>query len=410
MNFEHFLTKKIIDAKPYKNSISAPIIKIGVLAISISVLVMIISVAVGLGMQNEIKDKISTIEGHITITSFQNISNENSINSITPNQDFINWLDSIPEISRVEKITTKFGILRTLDEFEGGYLKGISSDYDLSQIEKFITDGELDLKTNEISNSVIISSALADRLKLHVGDKFQMLFSKDKNGSTSVIGFKISGLYNSGFEELDSKYIFGDIKQIQRINKWADNEISSLEIHLNKHSDLDLISDLIYVNSPSDYDVISSKEKYFSIFEWINLFDKNIIAILFIMILVASINIISVLLVLILERVNMIGVLKALGAKNSSIRRYFIYTAMYLILKGVLIGNAIALSLIFIQQKFKIVSLDPEIYYVDTIPTFINISYIFSLNAVILLLCLMSILIPSFLVSKINPRDTIKFN
>ena len=404
------MTKKIIDAKPYKNSISAPIIKIGVLAISISVLVMIISVAVGLGMQNEIKDKISTIEGHITITSFQNISNENSINSITPNQDFINWLDSIPEISRVEKITTKFGILRTLDEFEGGYLKGISSDYDLSQIEKFITDGELDLKTNEISNSVIISSALADRLKLHVGDKFQMLFSKDKNGSTSVIGFKISGVYNSGFEELDSKYIYGDIKQIQRINKWADNEISSLEIHLNKHSDLDLISDLIYVNSPSEYDVISSKEKYFSIFEWINLFDKNIIAILFIMILVASINIISVLLVLILERVNMIGVLKALGAKNSSIRRYFIYTAMYLILKGVLIGNAIALSLIFIQQKFKIVSLDPEIYYVDTIPTFINISYIFSLNAVILLLCLMSILIPSFLVSKINPRDTIKFN
>ena len=404
------MTKKIIDAKPYKNSISAPIIKIGVLAISISVLVMIISVAVGLGMQNEIKGKISAIEGHITITSFQNISNENSINSITPNQDFINWLDSIPEISRVEKITTKFGILRTSDEFEGGYLKGISSDYDLSQIEKFITDGELDLKTNEISNSVIISSALADRLKLNVGDKFQMLFSKDKNGSTSVIGFKISGLYNSGFEELDSKYIFGDIKQIQRINKWADNEISSLEIHLNKHSDLDLISDLIYVNSPSDYDVISSKEKYFSIFEWINLFDKNIIAILFIMILVASINIISVLLVLILERVNMIGVLKALGAKNSSIRRYFIYTAMYLILKGVLIGNAIALSLIFIQQKFKIVSLDPEIYYVDTIPTFINISYIFSLNAVILLLCLMSILIPSFLVSRINPRDTIKFN
>ena len=404
------MTKKIIDAKPYKNSISAPIIKIGVLAISISVLVMIISVAVGLGMQNEIKDKISTIEGHITITSFQNISNENSINSITPNQDFINWLDSIPEISRVEKITTKFGILRTLDEFEGGYLKGISSDYDLSQIEKFITDGGLDLKTNEISNSVIISSVLADRLKLNVGDKFQMLFSKDKNGSTSVIGFKVSGLYNSGFEELDSKYIFGDIKQTQRINKWSDNEISSLEIHLNKHSDLDLISDLIYVNSPSDYDVISSKEKYFSIFEWINLFDKNIIAILFIMILVASINIISVLLVLILERVNMIGVLKALGAKNSSIRRYFIYTAMYLILKGVLIGNAIALSLIFIQQKFKIVSLDPEIYYVDTIPTFINISYIFSLNAVILLLCLMSILIPSFLVSRINPRDTIKFN
>ena len=404
------MTKKIIDAKPYKNSISAPIIKIGVLAISISVLVMMVSVAVGLGMQKEIKDKISSIEGHINISSFRNISNENSINPIVPDQEFLNWLDNIPEISRVEKIITKFGIFRTPNEFEGGYFKGISAEYNFSEIERFIIEGELILKADEVTNNVVVSQILSDKLRLNVGDNFQMLSSKNQDDMPSVTGFKISGIYNSGFEELDSKYIFGDYRHIQRINKWDKNEISSIEIHLNNHSDLDLVSDMVYLNSPSDYDVVSSKEKYYSIFEWIKLFDKNIVAILFIMTLVASINIISVLLVLILERINMIGILKALGAKNSSIRKYFIYTSMYLIFRGVLIGNFIGGFLIFIQQKFKIISLDSKIYYVDTVPIFFKFSHFLYLNLLILFVCFCAIIIPSFLVSKINPKDTIKFN
>ena len=404
------MTKKIIDAKPYKNSISAPIIKIGVLAISISIIVMIISVAVGLGMQIEIKDKISSIEGHINITSFKNISNENSMSSIIPKNEFLNWLESIPQISRIEKIVTKFGIIRTPHEFEGGYFKGISSDYNFNKIENFLVHGKIPSFSQEISNNVVISKSLADKLKLNLENNFQILFSKSEDAIPSVIAFKVSGIYNSGFEELDSKYIFGDIRHIQRINKWSEKEISSLEIHLNNHSDLDRISELIYVNSPSDFDVISSKEKYFSIFEWIELFDKNIVAILFIMTIVASINIISVLVVLILERTNMIGVLKALGATNSSIRKYFIYTSMYLIIRGIVYGNIIGIFLILLQKKFQIISLDSNIYYVDNIPISIEFYHLFLLNIIIFSLCICSILIPSFLVSKVNPKDTIKFN
>ena len=404
------MTKKIIDAKPYKNSISAPIIKIGVLAISISVIVMIISVAVGLGMQIEIKDKISSIEGHINITSFKNISNENSKNSIIPKNEFLNWLESIPQVSRIEKIVTKFGIIRTPVEFDGGYFKGISSDYNLNKIENFLVEGRLPFISQEISKNVIISKSLADKLKLNLGNNFQMLFSRGEDAAPSVIAFNVSGIYNSGFEELDSKYIFGDIRHIQRINKWSENEISSLEIHLKNHHDLDLISELIYENSPSNFDVVNSKEKYFSIFEWIELFDKNIVAILFIMIVVASINIISVLVVLILERTNMIGVLKALGATNYSIRKYFIYTSMYLIIRGVIYGNIIGIFLIFLQKKFKIINLDSNIYYVENIPISIEFYHLFLLNTIIFTICICSILIPSFLVSKVNPKDTIKFN
>ena len=164
------------------------------------------------------------------------------------------------------------------------------------------------------------------------------------------------------------------------------------------------------LNSPSEFDVITTKEKYFSIYEWIELFDKNIYAIIFIMILVASINIISVLVVLILERTNMIGILKALGITNKSLQKFFILTSSYLIIKGIVIGNVVGLLILLLQNKYKIISLDPKIYYVDSVPVFIELSHIISLNLIAFILCVMSILIPSLLVSKINPKDSIKFN
>ena len=218
------------------------------------------------------------------------------------------------------------------------------------------------------------------------------------------------GIYNSGFEELDSKFIFGDIKQIRRIAKWEDHQISSLEIQLNDYKKLDDISENIYLNSPSNLDVVTIKEKYYTVFEWIELFDKNIYAIIFIMILVASINIISVLVVLILERTNMIGILKALGLPSISIQKFFIYTSSYLILAGIIIGNVVGLLFLFIQHNFKIVSLDPKIYYVESVPVFIDYSHILVLNLIVFFLCVFSVFFPSTLVSKVTPKDSIKFN
>jgi len=373
-------------------------------------IVMIVSVGVGTGMQKEIKDKISSIEGHLTVQSFNNSLNENSINPISVDNSFINEIQKIKEVKNLEKIISRFGIVRTDKDFEALYFKGVQADYDFNQINKFIVEGNSPLFSDKFSNDVLISQILADKISLKVGDSFQMLFSKDDNSQPSIIKLVVSGIYNSGFDELDSKYVFGDIKQIRRILKWSETQISSLEIHLNDPKTSDKINEYLYLNSPSEYDVTSSKEKYFSIYEWIELFDKNIFAIIFIMIIVASINIISVLVVLILERTNMIGVLKALGASNISIRKFFIYTSSYLIAIGIFLGNLIGLIILYIQNNFKIISLDSKIYYVDSVPVYIDLYQIVMLNVIVFTLCVFSILLPSLLVSKVNPKDTIKFN
>ena len=371
---------------------------------------MIISVGIGFGMQREIKDKISSFESHITIQSFNNTNNENSINPISPDVNFIDYLKSIPEVKNIERIISKFGVVRTAQDFDGLYFKGLDKNYDFSKIKKYIIDGIAPSFSDNFSNNVLISKTLADKLDLKVNESFQMLFSKKDNLNPSILKLVVVGIYDSGFEELDSKFIFGDIKQIRRILKWKKNQISSLEIQLYNQRDLESISESIYLNSPPDYDVITIKQKYFSVYEWIQLFDKNIYAIIFIMILVASVNIVSVLLVLILERTNMIGILKAFGLSNKSLQKFFIYTASYLILIGILLGNVIGLLILTIQNKYKIITLDPKIYYVDSVPVFIDFSHIFFLNTIVFLLCVFSIFFPSLLVSRVSPKDSIKFN
>ena len=371
---------------------------------------MIVSVGIGAGMQKEINDKISSFEGNITVQNFNNLIDENSDNPISPSKEFLDELIEFSEIKNVEKIISKFGIVRTEDDFDGLYFKGVEKNYDFSRIEKYVIKGRFPIYSDDFSNEVLISKTLADKLNLELNDSFQMLFSRSEKLQPSILKLVVVGVFNSGFEELDSKYIFGDINQIRRILKWKVDQISSLEIQLENQSSLEKIGEQLYINSPSEFDVITTKEKYFSVYEWIELFDKNIYAIIFIMILVASINIISVLVVLILERTNMIGILKALGITNKSLQKFFILTSSYLIIKGIVIGNVVGLLILLIQNKYKIISLDPKIYYVDSVPVFIELSHIISLNLIAFILCVMSILIPSLLVSKINPKDSIKFN
>lgn len=372
--------------------------------------VMIVSLGVGLGMQKEIKNKISSIEGDITIQSYNNTLDQNSFNPISPKKQFINELENISEIKNFEKIITKFGIIRTEKDFDGLYFKGVESNYDFDRIKSFVIEGNIPLFSKDFSNEVLISKESANKLNLKLGDSFQMLFSKADNSQPSIIKLVIVGVFDTGFSELDSKFIFGDINQIRRVSKWDNDQISSLEIKLNDYKFLDDISNYIYLNSPSEYDVVTIKEKYYSIFEWIELFDKNIYAIIFIMILVASVNIISVLVVLIMERTNMIGVLKALGTTNISLQKFFIYTSSYLIFIGIILGNAIGLIILLAQKKFKIISLDPKIYYVESVPVFIELYHLIILNIIVFSLCVLSIFLPSLIISKVNTKDSIKFN
>ncbi|MFL2643080.1 MAG: ABC transporter permease [Flavobacteriaceae bacterium] len=408
MNFEYFLAKRIISTKSYKNSISGPIIKIGIAAIALGVIVMLISIATGLGMQHEIKNKISAFNGDISIYNFQTVNYEDSNIPLDFDEDLYSSIISTEGIIKVQKIATKFGLIRTNEDFDGVFFKGVDENYDLDRIKNFLIEGDFPNISNSISNKVVVSKLLAKRLKLNVGDDFQMLFSRNSE-SSAIRKFEISGIFSSGFNELDSKYIIGDLSHIQKINKWNNDQIGNLEVFIDNYENLDLLTNEIYSITPSTVNVQSVRDKYYSIFDWIKLFDKNMIAIIIIMIIVASINIITVLIVLILERTNMIGVLKSLGSTNISLRKFFIYNSLYIVSLGLLIGNSIGLILIYLQKKYELISLDSEIYYVSSVPMHFDIYYIIGLNILTFFICFLVIILPSSLISNISPTKAVKY-
>ena len=409
MKFEFFLAKRIISTKAYKSSISAPIIKIGIIAIALSVIVMLISISTGIGLQNEIRDKVSAFNGHIQISNFDSNNSEESIRPINVSMDLLQALGSINNIKSLNQIGLKFGIIRTSENFDGALFKGVDSTYNWSNISDYVIRGFTPNISSITSNEVLISDNLSNKLDLKINDSFQMIFSRNLESKVIIRKFNIVGLYDSGFNEIDENIIFGDLKHLKRINNWNNNQSGAIEIFIDDYSLLSETSRIIYQSTPSNYNSVNIKQKYSSIFDWIQIFDKNIIAILFIMVLVCSINIISVLLVLILERTNMIGILKSIGADNSSIKSVFLIIVSYIIFLGLLIGNLVGLGLLFAQKKLSLVKLDPEIYYTSQVPVYLSLDYVLILNLFTFLVCLFSIVIPSFLISKISPIDSIKF-
>ena len=410
MNYEYFLAKRIIGSRAYKSSISAPIIKIGIAAIAIGIIVMMIAIATGIGLQQKIRDKAVAFNGHVTISSFDSNASDESLNPIALQQEFYPEFTSVEGISHIQAVATKFGVIRTETDFEGVVLKGVGQDYDWKYIEEFLVEGELPSYAGTINNDVLVSQYLANRLEFNVGDSFQMYFMKDdENKPPFIRAFNIVGIYNSGFQELDETYFLGDIKHVQRLNKWSANEIGNFEVFIEDYNELQAKGIKIYQNTPSTFNTQTVAQKYATIFEWIGIFDKNIYGIIGIMIIVAGINMITALLVLILERTQMIGILKALGSNNLSIRKVFLYNASYLIVLGLFWGNLIGLTLLFIQKQFKLFPLDPSVYYVTEVPVYINATYIIALNIGTFLLCLIMLLVPSYIITKITPVKAIRF-
>lgn len=410
MNYEFFLAKRIIGSKAYKSSISAPIIKIGIAAIAIGIVVMMVAIATGIGLQQKIRDKVVAFNGHVTISNFDTNTSQESVVPISKNQTFYPTFKSVEGIKHVQAVAAKFGIIRTETDFEGAYLKGVGADYDWEYFKGFLVAGKLPDYTKARNEDVLISQYLANRLGFKVGETFQMVFPKDDPEKLpNIITYQIVGIYNSGFQDLDAQYVIGDIRHIQRINKWKDDQIGNFEVFIDDYAQLPEKGIEIYQNTPSTFNTQTITDKYASVFEWINIFDKNIYGIIGIMILVAGINMITALLVLILERTQMIGVLKALGSNNWSIRKLFLYNAGYLILLGLFWGNLIGLGLLLAQKYFKLFPLDPSVYYVTEAPVYISFGYIFALNIGTLILCLLMLLVPSYIITKISPVKAIRF-
>ena len=410
MNLEYFIAKRLIVSKSYKSSVSSPIIKIAIWAIALSIFMMIISVATGVGLQQKIREKIAAFNGHVVVSNFDDNQSQVTAEPFDSSTLPISQLKKNKYIAHLQPVITKGALIRTKTDVEGIIFKGVDASYQWKNLEEFLIAGKIPTYKEGDINEVLISQFLANRLKLKVGNSFSTFFMKTQGKLPSVRKFKIAGIYNSGFQEFDSSYIIGNMQHLQRINKWQPNQFGAYEIFIDDFSKLDERSQEIYKTIPPTYNSVSISEKYFSIFEWLKLFDFNILVILIIMIAVATINMVVALLVLILERTQLIGMLKALGANNWSVRKIFLYNAAHLISRGLLWGNGIAILLLVIQKKFQIIKLNPESYYVSSVPIDINFFYIFLLNLGTILICLLILLIPSYLITKISPIKALKFN
>ena len=381
MNIEYFIAKRLISTKKYKSSISAPIIKIAISAIAIGMIMMIISVATGMGLQQKIREKLAAFSGHIIISSFDDNQSKVSTKPISTHQKFYPEFKSVDGIAHIQAVASKAAIIRTATAFEGIIFKGVGKDFDWNNLKEYLVSGRLPNLKQELNNEILISQFLADRLDLKVGSSFNTFFMKETgNKLPNLRRFKISGIYNSGFQEFDANYIIGDIRHVQRMNHWENDQVGAFEVFINDFDQIDLKGDQVYKKTNSTLDTKTIIEKFPAIFEWLQLFDFNIITILIIMIIVSTINMVVALLVLILERIQMIGILKSLGASNWSVRKIFLYNAFYLIIRGLAFGNIIGIGLILIQKYFEIIKLPPENYYVNVAPVTLNWVYILGLN------------------------------
>jgi lipoprotein-releasing system permease protein len=375
---------------------------------------MIIAVAILTGFKKQIREKVVGFGSNIQIVNFDsNLSFETA--PIHEGQSFIPKIKKIPGISHIQVFATKAGIIKTDEEIQGVVLKGVGSDFDWSYFESNFVDGEIFTVSDSVrTEKVVISKKISDMLRLRIGDSFAMHFVQDP---PRMRKFTVSGIYETSLEEFDKIYVFCDIGHIKRLNNWDDDQISGFEIFIDNFDRLDLITEAVqdavgYQILPDEdkFKVINIREKYPQIFDWLNFQDLNVIIIITLMLVVAGFNMISGLLILILEKTNMIGILKALGSEDKTIRKVFLYQAAYLIGKGLLWGNLIGVGLAFIQLKTGIISLDPSSYYIKTVPINLNIVHIILLNAGTMAAIIIMLLVPSKLISRISPIKAIRYD
>jgi len=409
LNLEYFIATRLVASKDHKSNVSAPIIKIAISAVALGIIMMIVSVATGIGLQKKIREKVSAFNGHIIISNYNDNQSDVSIEPLSINQKFYPKFTEVAGIKHVQAVASKAGIIRTEKAFEGIIFKGVGKDYAWENLKEYLVEGRLPNNKSQLNNEILISKYLCNRLSLKLGDEFVTYFMKEESQGYNLRNFKIVGIYDSGFQEFDSAYIIGDIRHVQKINKWSKNQIGSFEVFVDDFDEIESKGREVYSETSSTLDSQTIVEKFYYIFEWLKLFDFNIIIVIIIMITVSTVNMVVALLVIILERTKTIGILKALGANNFSIRKVFLYNAFYLISKGLLIGNLIGITLLFIQKHFRLIKLNPENYYVNVAPVDISLSNILLINILTLFICLLVLIVPSYLVTKISPSKTIRF-
>lgn len=409
MNFTWWFAKRIAIGKSSKNNLSTTIIRIGQIAVAIGIMVALITLSTGIGARKGIKQKLADFNGHITIKPYNSNLSFNS-DSVSLNQSFYPEFKEIPEITHVQAIATLSGIIRTADNFSGIVLKGVGTDFDLNRFQPYIIKGEFPhIQKDSLSSEVLLSKKIASELHLDVDSSFVSYFIQDAR-KPIYRRFTVSGIYTTDIKDFDDIFVIGDIKQVQRLNKWDSNTVGGFELFTKDIEKLDQATDK--VNEAIDFKLYaqSATRSFSQINDWIEIFDTNIFVVLFIMMIVVVINMIMVLLILILERTHSIGILKTLGATNWRIRTIFVYYAVFIMIPGLVVGNVLGIGLLLIQKHFKWVTLPAENYYLSVAPVYLDVSQIVILNISAIIISAIVLILPSYLISRITPNQAMKIN
>lgn len=405
LNFPLFIAKRITTKS--NRTFSKLIVRVAIAGIMLGLTVMILAVAVLKGFKNEIIEKQRGFSGDVIAFQYDlNIAYDNM--PISLSDTATTELKAIDNVKSIYPFATKPGIINVNDEVEGVVLKGIDARYDQSYLAEILVEGKgIDFSdANAANTQILVSQTLANRLSLSLGDDFLMYFVQDPIRKRK---FEIVGIFNLGVEEIDKVYVIGSLPLIQRLNNWDQNTVGGYEMRVNDFSDIETTTTDIVNSLPIDLRAVSIVDYYPEVFKWLDLLDVNTEVILVLMVLVAVINMISALLIMILERTGMIGILKALGFTNGGIRQIFLYNSAYLIGYGLLLGNLVGLGLCLLQSTTRLFKLDEASYYVDHVPISISFADVVMLNGGTLIICLLVLLIPSGLVSRINPVKAISF-
>lgn len=413
MNLPLFLAKRMYKGEETDKNASRPAVLIAMTGIAIGLAVMIITVAIIVGFKQEIRNKIVGFSGHAQIS---NLHSPNSFESlpIMADDDLLSRISEHSQVSHLQRYATKVGMIKTDDAFQGMVLKGVGQEYDLSFLKTFLLAGEMPQFTDSVSsNQVLISKTIADKMQLAVGDKMDTYFVQENIRARRLT---IAGIYQTNFSAFDSQFLITDLHLVNRLNGWEKGQVSGIEVMLH---DYDQLGEASYILSDSFYNVTDSygqslcvrnvEQINSHIFGWLEVLDVNIWVILVLMIGISGFTMISGLLIIIIERTSMIGVLKSLGANNTTIRHQFLWFAVFLVGKGMFWGNVVGLGFYAIQHWFHLFPLDPTNYYMDCVPVSLSLWHILLLNGGTLLASVLILILPSHLITRIHPATSMRY-
>ena len=414
MNFSLFIARRIYNHQGDRHRVSRPAVKIATLGVAIGLAVMLISVSVVLGFKHTIRDKVVGFGNHITVGNFQTVHGGENV-PIIMGDSMLNVLRKTWGVKHVQRYAMTQGILKTDDNFLGVSFKGIAQEYDTTFIHQNLVEGSLPSFSDESSKQkIVISKMIADQLGLHAGDRVFAYFINDNDVRTRR--YTIAGIYQTNLTMFDKITVFTDLYSAVRLNAWEPEQVTGAELMLDDFRQTDEVEDILVakVNRTTDsngetYSSATIRNLFPQIFSWLDLLDLNVWIILALMICVAGFTTISGLLIIILERTNMIGLLKALGARNTTVRHTFLWFAVFIIGRGMLIGNIIGIGFILLQHGFGLVKLDPSTYYVSTVPVEVNIPIFILINVVTLLVSVFVLIAPSYIISRIHPAKSMRY-